>query len=228
MVRFVTRLVLVHGSVTNARLSWGKQAPLGEDFELVTPNRPGFPSGPPAPRVDFSRDAEWLPTILEPGDVLVTHSYGGLGALLAAGELPVSKLVLLEPPAFRLAWDDPAVQEWVAGAAELPRDSVESYLRAFLAHVGAPLPPPDPLTEDWRSGAELFFEERLPTEAEIELAPVPYPVLVVTGAHSAAFDAVADAIVAGVGAERVVLPGAGHAIQLAPGFNELLVSFVER
>jgi hypothetical protein len=221
MVAFVTRLVLVHGSVTNARLSWGKQAPLGKHFELVTPNRPGFPGGPPAPRVDFARDAEWLPTILAPGDVLVTHSYAGLGALLAAGDLPVSKLMLLEPPAFRLAWDDPAVQEWVAGAAALPRDSAESYLRAFLPHVGAPLPPPDLLTEDWRSGAELFFDERLPTEAEIELARLPYPVLVVTGAHSAAFDAVADAIVAGLGAERIVLAGAGHAIQLAPGFNEL-------
>jgi hypothetical protein len=221
MVCFVTRLVLVHGSVTNARLSWGKQAPLANRYELVTPNRPGFPGGPPAPRVDFARDAEWLPTILEPGDVLVTHSYGGLGALIAARDLAVSKLVLLEPPAFRLAWDDPAVQEWVAGAAALPRDSVESYLRAFLQHVGAPLPPPDTLTEDWRRGAELFFDERPPTGAEIELAPLPYPVRVITGAHSVAFDAVADAIVSGLRAERIVLPGAGHAVQLAPGFNEL-------
>jgi hypothetical protein len=221
MVRFVTRLVLVHGSVTNARLSWGKQAPLARGYELVKPDRPGFPGGPPAPRVDFALDAEWLPTILEPGDVLVTHSYGGLGALLAAPSLPVSRLVLLEPPAFRVAWDDPAVQAWVAAAAALPRDSVESYLRAFMPHVGAPFPPPDPLTPDWQSGAELFYDERLPTEAEIELAPLPYPVLVVTGAHSAAFDAVADALVGGLGAERAVIPGAGHAIQLAPGFNAL-------
>jgi hypothetical protein len=215
------RLVLVHGSVTNARLSWGKQAPLAKRYELVTPDRPGFPGGPPAPRVDFARDAAWLPTILEPGDVLVTHSYGGLGALLSAPLLPVSRLVLLEPPAFRLAWDDPAVQAWVAGAAALPRDSVESYLRAFFPHVGAPFAPPSPLAPEWRSGAELFYDERLPTEAEIELAPLPYPVLVVTGAHSAAFDAVADALVAGLDAERAVIPGAGHAIQLAPGFNEL-------
>lgn len=219
----MTRLVLVHGSVTNARLSWGKQRPLAKRYELVTPERPGFPGGPPATRVDFEQDAAWLPSVVRAGDHLVAHSYGGLGALLAAPSLPLASLTLLEPPAFRVAWDDPAVQEWVRAVLAIPRGDLD----AFLRHVGAPFPLPDPPPADLAAGAETFWDERLPIEAEFELAPLPYRVLVVTGAHSAAFDAVADALVAALGAQREVLPGAGHAVQLAPGFNELLERFVE-
>ena len=60
MVRFVTRLVLLHGSVTNAALSWPRQRELGGEYELVLPNRPGFPPGPPVERVDFEAEVPWL------------------------------------------------------------------------------------------------------------------------------------------------------------------------
>src|SRR5215813_3256467 len=33
------RLLLVHGSVVNAELTWGAQKPLAERFEIVAPNR---------------------------------------------------------------------------------------------------------------------------------------------------------------------------------------------
>ena len=72
----------------------------------------------------------------------------------------------------------------------------------------------------------------LPWEAEPpldELAATPFPKLVVSGAHSAAFDAVCDVLVERLGAERAVLPGAGHSVQrLGEPFNELLAAFVER
>jgi hypothetical protein len=61
------------------------------------------------------------------------------------------------------------------------------------------------------------------------LANTPFPKLVVSGAHSAAFDAVCDVLEARLGAERAVLPGAGHSVQrLGEPFNEVLVRFVER
>jgi hypothetical protein len=52
---------------------------------------------------------------------------------------------------------------------------------------------------------------------------------VVSGGHSAAFEALCDILEERLGAERAVLPGAGHSIQrLGESFNELLASFAER
>lgn len=220
------RVVLLHGSVTNAALSWGSQARLADRFELVVPNRPGFPPNPPVDRVDFDDDARWLEGILQPGDHLVGHSYGGVIALLAAPRLPLASLTLIEPPAFGVARGDPAVERWLEVAAGLPRGSVRAYLEAFLPHVGAPFPLPDPLPPDLQQGAEAFYSERRPDEAEIPLAPLPYPVLVVTGDHEPAFEAVADVLCVRLGAERLVLQGAGHAVQRARGFNNALEAFI--
>ena len=40
------RVLLVHGSVVNGDATWAAQRPLAERFELVVPNRRGFPPGP--------------------------------------------------------------------------------------------------------------------------------------------------------------------------------------
>ena len=72
--------------------------------------------------------------------------------------------------------------------------------------------------------------ERTPDEAEIpcdELAAAPFPKLVISGGHNAAFDAVCDALEARLPAKRVVVPGAGHSLPRAPGYNDALVAFVE-
>jgi pimeloyl-ACP methyl ester carboxylesterase len=74
--------------------------------------------------------------------------------------------------------------------------------------------------------------ERYPWTAEIpldELAAAPFPKLVVSGAHSEPFDAVCDVLEEHLRAERAVLPGAGHAVQLlGEPFNDLLADFVDR
>ena len=82
------RLLLVHGSVVNAELTWSAQKPLADRFELVLPNRRGFPPGPDVERVDFEDEAVWLEQFLEPGTHLVGHSYGGVISLLAAAAHP--------------------------------------------------------------------------------------------------------------------------------------------
>jgi pimeloyl-ACP methyl ester carboxylesterase len=222
------RLLLLHGSVTNATLSWGSQAGLADRFELVLPNRPGFPPGPPVERVDFERDAVWLEGVVQPGDHLVGHSYGGVIGLLAAPRLPLASLTVIEPPAFGVARGDPSVERWLEVAAQLPRDSVRTHLEAFFRHVGASFPLPDPLPPDLQQGADSFYSERRPDEAVITLEPLPYPVLVVTGGHEPAFEAVADVLCERLGAERLVLRGAGHAVQRAPGFNQELEAFIAR
>jgi hypothetical protein len=55
----------------------------------------------------------------------------------------------------------------------------------------------------------------------------PFPKLVVSGAHNAAFDAVADVLERRLGAERAVVPGMGHSVQRAPAYNETLLRFLE-
>ena len=72
--------------------------------------------------------------------------------------------------------------------------------------------------------------ERPPWEAEIpldELATAPFPKLVVSGAHHAAFDAVCDVLEERLGAERAILPGAGHSLPRAPGYPERLKAFLD-
>ncbi len=198
-------------------LSWRKQQALGVEFELVAPDRPGFPPGPPVARVDFEAEVPWLEALIQPGDHLVAHSYGGVTALLAAPRLPLASLTVLEPPAFGVARGDPAVEAWLDGALALPRADPRTYVEAFLVHVGAPLRLPDPLPPVLEQGADAFMRERWPWEAELPLAPVPYPVLVVTGGHEPAFEAVGDVLERELRAERLVLPGAGHAVQNAAG-----------
>ena len=224
----MTRLVLLHGSVRNAALTWGKQQALAAEFELVTPDRPGFPPGPPIARVDFDAEVPWLEALVRPGDHLVGQSYGGVVSLLTAPRLPLASLTVIEPPAFGVARGDPAVERWLEQALALPRDDPRTYVEAFLTHVGAPLRLPDPLPPALQQGAEAFLTERWPSEAVIPLSPVPYPVLIVTGDHEPAFEAVGDVLERELRAERLVLRGAGHAVQNARGFNDRLLEFLRR
>ena len=79
------RLVLVHGSVARRPRDLGRSAsrsPIASSSSLV--ERPGFPPNPPVDRVDFEQDAALVAELLEPGDHLVGHSYGGVISLLAA------------------------------------------------------------------------------------------------------------------------------------------------
>jgi hypothetical protein len=80
------------------------------------------------------------------------------------------------------------------------------------------------------AGARAALAERPPQEAKIPLdalAAAPYPKLVVSGGHSEAFDAVADVLEQRLGAQRAVVPGAGHSIPRAPGYPERLAAFLD-
>ena len=97
--------------------------------------------------------------------------------------------------------------------------------------MGSGFVPPSPLPPDLVQGAQALTVERGPWEAEIPmdvLAATPFPKLVVSGAHHPAFDAICDVLERELAAERIVLPGYGHVVQLHPEFNALLADFVER
>jgi pimeloyl-ACP methyl ester carboxylesterase len=104
------------------------------------------------------------------------------------------------------------------------------YLAYFLPLVGSSLKLSDPLPAPLEAGARAAMVERSPHEAEIpldELAVAAFPKLVVTGGHNPVFDAVADVLEQRLGAQRAVVPGAGHSIPRAPGYGETLVRFLE-
>jgi pimeloyl-ACP methyl ester carboxylesterase len=228
------RLLLVHGSVVNAELTWSAQKPLAARFEIVAPDRRGFPPGPDVERVDFEDEAVWLEQFLEPETHMVGHSYGGVISLLAAARHPelVRSLTVIEPPAFGVARGSPAAGEFIARIEEHwangPRDPAE-FLRGFLGLVGSSTPPGN-FSPELLQGARTLMVERSPAEAVIpfeELAAAPSPKLVVSGGHSPAFEAVCDVLEERLGAERAILPGMGHSVQrLGRPFNELLASFV--
>ena len=231
------RLVLVHGSVVSGRATWSAQRPLAERFELVVLDRPGFPPNPPAERVDFESDARLVAELLRDGDHLVGHSYGGVIAMLAAAQRPeaLGSLTVIEPPATRVAQGDPDVDAFAAGGAALYESGAtsdpEAFLRSFLQAVGSRFDPPTPLPPDLAQGAHALTVERGPWEAEIPLdtlTAAPFQKLVVSGAHHPAFDAICDVLEHELSAERVVLPGYGHVVQLHPEFNAALAGFVER
>ena len=230
------RVVLVHGSVANGPATWAALEPLRRRFELVVPNRGGYPPNPPLERIDFERQAEELAPLLGDGGHLVGHSYGGVISLLLASQHPeaVRSLTVNEPPAFALARGNPEVERLVgeleAFFAAGPYEP-EQYLRGFLALVGSLARPPDPLPPELAQGARAAMAERPPWEAQIpldELAAAPFPKLVVSGGHNAAFDAVCAVLEERLGAERAVLPGAGHSLPRAPGYLERLEAFLDR
>ena len=239
------RLVLVHGSLVGGRATWREQRRgILDEAELVVLERPGFEPLPDTydedadvPRVDFVEHAAWVAELLEPGDHLVGHSYGGVVALLAAardgGRL--ASLTVVEPPATTIALDVPEVSAFARGGEELwangPRDDPEAFMRGFLAAVGSEFDPPSPLPPPLLHAARVLAAERGPWEAEIPLetlAALELPTLVVSGGHHPAFEAIGDVLASALSAERVVLSGFGHNVQLHPDFNRTLLEFVAR
>jgi len=228
------RIVLVHGSVSAGLLTWSAQRPLAERFTLVILTRGGYAPNPPLERIDFDQQADEIAALLESGDHLVGHSYGGVIALLVAARRPnaLASLTVVEPPALDVARGHPAVEEFLdAFRGDVPSDPVE-YLRFFLPYVGTGATIPDRLPPLLDSGARAALAERAPHEAVIPLESLraaPFPKLVVSGGHKEVFDAVCDVLEHELGAERAVVKGAGHSIpRTGEPFNRVLEDFLRR
>jgi pimeloyl-ACP methyl ester carboxylesterase len=228
------RVVLVHGSGAAGRDAWEEQLPLAERFTLVIATRSGYPPNPPLERLDFETQAEEVAPLIDGGSYLVGHSYGGVVSLLAAARRPeaVRALAVSEPPAFGLALEHAAVGPFVARLERLYTAGLEPepFLRAFLETVGSEWEPPTPLPPEVERGVRATQAERPPWEAELpleQLAGAPFPKLVLSGAHHPAFDAVCDVLEERLGAERAVVPGAGHSLPRAPGYTERVSAFLD-
>jgi pimeloyl-ACP methyl ester carboxylesterase len=238
----VTRLgqgppvLFVHGSVVGADLTFRKQYQLAERWSLILPDRPGFGESPPSERGDFEAEAPLFAELLGEGAHLVGHSYGGVIAMLAAAQRPdaVWSLTLSEPGLLRFCSDRPEVAEMIVDGERLYADPdsipTELFLRLFRTGAGSSHETPEELPDYLARGAEMVKRERPPWEAEIpleRLASAGFPVLIVSGGHSRAFDIVCDALTERLGAERAVIPGRGHTIpSTGAPYNERLEAFL--
>jgi pimeloyl-ACP methyl ester carboxylesterase len=214
------RVVLVHGSAAPGWKTWAAQRPLASDHRLVVPHRSGYPPNPPLDRIDFEVQAAEIASLIEPGSHLVGHSYGGVVALHAAALVPdrLRSLVVVEPPAYGVARGVPEVEELISrltAVFSLPDQSPRSFLLRFLQTVGVAAPVVDPLPPDQEASVRATMVERPPWEADIPVRAIrdaKLPVLVVSGAHATAWDAVCDVLVERLAAEQAVIRGHGHAI----------------
>jgi pimeloyl-ACP methyl ester carboxylesterase len=227
------RVVLIHGSGVSAETAWGPLQRLARRYELVAPSRGGYPPHPPLDRIDFERQAEELAPLLGQGAHLLGHSYGGVIALLVAARRPdaVLSLAVSEPPAFGLARGNAEVERLVERLdthLRLGPRNPRAFAEGFLRIVGSDANLPAELSPEAEQSIRAQLAERPPWEAEIPLdalGSAPFRKLVISGGHSAAFDAVCDVLEERLPAERAVLPGAGHGLARAPGYPERLDAF---
>jgi pimeloyl-ACP methyl ester carboxylesterase len=229
-----TPVVLVHGSLATGAEEWQAQRPLADEgYRLLVPDRRGYGRSPAAEGEDFLRDAEDVAALMGDGAHLVGHSYGGLGVLFAAARVPdaVRSLALLEPAAFGLGEHHPAARTLVADVRRVWEQDLpdEQWVLGFLQAVGSDPDALDPaliaaavpLVPMLRRGRPIW-ESDLPL---VELAAAPFPKLVVSGGHSAGWDAICDDLAERIGAARLVVEGAGHEIQfVGPPLNEALLA----
>src|SRR3954470_13207401 len=197
------QVLFVHGDIVGPSLTWRKQRELAERWSLIIPSRPGFGASPSLERNDFEVEAPMFAELLGDGAHLVGHSYGAVIALLAAAERPeaVRSLTVSEPGSLRVAAGTPVVDEMIANGERLFRHassiSPEDFLRLFRGGTGSAYETPGELPEELLHGVELLKRERPSWEAEIpmeRLAAADSPVLVLSGGHSQAFEAVCDAL----------------------------------
>ena len=231
------RVLLVHGSFAGAQLQWMRQRSLAERFQLAFVERSGYPPGPPVEQIDYNDQAAALAEEIEDGTHVVGFSYGGFISLLAAPRRlgSIRSLTVIEPPALGIARESPAAKRLAFDILELywsgPSDP-RAFIERFLPLFGIDLQLPAELPPDLEQGACAVMVERAPWDSVLhldEIAAAPFPKLVVSGAHSAALDAVCDVLEHRLGAERAVIPGAGHNIPLVgEPFNDLLAGFISR
>lgn len=229
------RIVLVHGSLGVGAAAFGEQRPLAADFVLDVVTRRGYGDTPRIEAVDVGHDARDVVEILGDGAHLVGTSMGGIVSLNAAGLRPdlVRSLTIIEPPAFALAADLPAVRAVSEAMRRHWRDAdpsdLRAFVRGFLGALGMEMPLPDPLPDAFAANVRNLVTER-PWRVDVPVGAVadaPFPKLVVTGGWSPAFDGICQRLADLFATDLHVLTGAGHGVQrVGEPFNTLLARHV--
>ncbi len=231
-------VVLVHGSIVDARRTWRKQVELAGRWSLCLPNRPGFADSRALTRGDFDLEAPLIAELLGDGAHLVGHSYGAIIALLAAAMRPgaVRSLIVSEPGLLRLAACDASADAMIDRGEQLyrvaPTLPPAQFLRLFRAGLNSAHETPEQLPAWLERGARHAARERPPWEADVPLdvlAAAPFPKLVISGGHSCVFESVCDTLAERIGAARTIVSGRGHTIpSIGDAYNARVRAFLNR
>jgi GrpB-like predicted nucleotidyltransferase (UPF0157 family)/pimeloyl-ACP methyl ester carboxylesterase len=225
-------MVALHGGLLGGRLTFGPVLPAwSRRLRVLVPDRRGYERTPHPASGSIVEQADDLLAFLAAHGPdgrahVVAASFGGVVALTALQQQPAAfrSLTLLEAPAVTLAEPaDPEVAAWRAELTALHHrwtDDDEAVLRRFLARSDpGSLEPLLRLLHAGDPGLTVQRSELRPWETPLSregVRGVDVPVLVVSGERSLPMFARIGAHVARLlGAEHLVVPGAGHAVHLA-------------
>jgi pimeloyl-ACP methyl ester carboxylesterase len=167
-----------------------------------------------------------------PGDVVVVaHSLGAVAVALAfaAGDVPASHVVLLEPALYDIARGHHAVEGHIGAITDARDRAARDDLFGYWEIVG-------PLMFGRHASRETWAVDREVSAHLASLEPpwghgidasvfADVPTLVVTGGWNDEYEAIASRL-ANEGAEHVRLPGTGHRPQDHPGFEAAVTAFL--
>ncbi|GAA5115021.1 hypothetical protein GCM10023339_21350 [Alloalcanivorax gelatiniphagus] len=210
----------VHGAGRGGRDAWPAQS----EVDAV------FADHSSAPRT--GEKAELVAGQLPGGDVVVVaHSLGAVPVALAyaAGDLPVSQVVLLEPALYDVARGDDAVEAHVGPMTHARARAERGDLYGFWQVVAPMMFGREASRDDWAEDEELarrFATIDPPWGHGLDATVfADVPTLVLTGGWNDEYEAIARRLV-DAGAVHVQLPGARHRPQDHPGFEGALATFL--
>lgn len=228
-------ILLVHGGASPST-TWGSLAPLRARWTLILMHRRGYPPSPSEQGEghDFDVDADDIAGLLTTRPHIVAHSYGALGALIAAARLPesVRSMTLIEPALHNLVPRDPVVARFEQIGNDVLAHGLETdpaTLREFLRIAGATEVTDGPLPDHVARGVRRAHGSRPPGDAEIDLAAIrnaKIPTFVASGGHNEAIERICETTALQLDSERLILPGAGHFVMRAAGFTKRLEHFL--
>lgn len=185
--------VFVHNIFTwgsDKEYGFAAQRPLSAHYRLILVDRRGYGDSPDTERSDYEADADDIIEVLAGGAHLVGHGNGGLAATIAASKRPdlVRSLTLIQPAAFHVARDHPAVAEMlrrvrtIDAAEPKPQElTPEQFLYASTTGIGLPSPQATPRR---LRAVATSMRERPVWEAAVALEPLraaSWPTLIICG-----------------------------------------------
>lgn len=224
------RVVLLHSALGDSRL-WQRQvAALGDRFDVVTPDLPGFGTTP-MPKEPFS----FVDAVTRhlPG-ALVGNSMGGMIALRTALAHPelVERLVLVDAGLPDWQWTEEIRGYWAREAELVDAHDLDGAAQLNLDFWLRPAHH-DEVRPQMRRALELQTAHEEPDVAWPELPPLTeltVPTLVVVGSEDKPdFVAIAQHLAEQIpGAELAVVEGAGHlvGVEAPEALNQLLLDFL--
>jgi len=224
------RVVLLHSALGDSRL-WRRQvAALGDTFDMVAPDLPGF-GQTPMPAQPFSFVDAVVPHL--PG-MLVGNSFGGMVALRTACARPdlVRRLVLVGAGVPDWQWTEEMQEYFAREHAAVEAGDLDLATEVNLEFWVAP-EHRDEVRPQQRRALELQTAHEEPDvlwPEEVAPSELDVPSLVVVGSEDKPdFRVIAEHLAGEIpGAELAVVEGAGHLVGLdrPDELNALLLEFL--